>query len=113
STEALELKEVPKNLIVIGGGVIGLELGSVYARLGAKVSVIEYANSIISTMDAGLGKELQRTLKKELGMEFFVGDKAKNANTKMKKMNVKGENKKVKEVTLESYYFIVTVRRCD
>ena len=62
STEALSLKEIPKELIVIGGGVIGLELGSVYARLGSKVSVIEYAPSIIATMDAGLGKELQRVL---------------------------------------------------
>src|SRR5690606_704425 len=64
STEALTLKEVPNHLIVIGGGVIGLELGSVYARLGAKVSVIEYEKSILATMDGGLGKELQRVLKK-------------------------------------------------
>src|SRR5690606_6548696 len=70
STEALTLKEVPNHLIIIGGGVIGLELGSVYARLGAKVSVVEYEKSIIPTMDGGLGKELQRVLKKSLGMEF-------------------------------------------
>ena len=62
STEALYLKEVPKHLLVIGGGVIGLELGSVYARLGAKVSVIEYLPSIIPTMDAELGKNLQKSL---------------------------------------------------
>lgn len=111
STEALELKEVPKNLIVIGGGVIGLELGSVYARLGAKVSVIEYANSIISTMDAGLGKELQRTLKKELGMEFFVGHKVKNASTKGEKVTVTAEDKKGKDVTFEGDYCIVSVGR--
>ena len=72
STEALNLKEVPKHLIVIGGGVIGLELGSVYARLGAKVSVVEFMNSLIGTMDGGLGKELQRVLKKTLGMEFYL-----------------------------------------
>ena len=69
STEALELKEVPKHLIVIGGGVIGLELGSVYARLGAKVTVVEFSSSIISTMDAGLGKELQKVLSK-VNFEF-------------------------------------------
>merc|ERR1712173_556370 len=51
STEALKLKEVPKHLIVIGGGVIGLELGSVYKRLGANVSVVEYAPTITPTMD--------------------------------------------------------------
>ena len=63
STEALELKEVPKHMIIIGGGVIGLELGSVYARLGAKVQVVEYLDGIIPTMDRALGKELQRIMK--------------------------------------------------
>ena len=64
STEALKMKEIPKHLIVIGGGVIGMELGSVYGRLGAKVSVVEYMDSIIPTMDKSLGKELQKSLKK-------------------------------------------------
>src|SRR3982751_1950098 len=69
STEALELTEVPKHMIIIGGGVIGLELGSVYARLGAKISVVEFTGGLISTMDSGLGRELQKSLKK-LGFEF-------------------------------------------
>lgn len=69
STEALSLKEVPKNLIVIGGGVIGLELGSVYARLGSKVTVVEYMDSLIATMDKDCGKTLQRSLKK-IGIDF-------------------------------------------
>ena len=60
STEALTLTEIPKHLVLIGGGVIGLELGSVYARLGSKVSVIEFMDSIIPTMDKGLGRELLR-----------------------------------------------------
>jgi dihydrolipoamide dehydrogenase len=60
STEALNLPEVPKHLIIIGGGVIGLELGSVYARLGAKVSVVEYTEGLIPSMDKSLGKELQK-----------------------------------------------------
>src|ERR1700755_3706898 len=72
STEALTLTEVPKHLILIGGGVIGLELGSVYKRLGAKVSVIEYLDSIIPTMDRGLGKELQRGLSKQ-GVGVYTG----------------------------------------
>ena len=60
STEALELKELPKKMLVIGGGVIGLELGSVYARLGTEVEVIEYMDRIIPTMDATMSKELTK-----------------------------------------------------
>lgn len=111
STEALNLQEVPKHLIVIGGGVIGLELGSVYARLGAKVSVVEFAKSIIGTMDAGLGKELQRVLKKNLGMEFFLGHKVTGATAKGKKVTVTAENQKGETVSLEGDYCIVAVGR--
>ncbi|MCT1526246.1 MULTISPECIES: dihydrolipoyl dehydrogenase [Sphingobacterium] len=111
STEALNLTEVPKHLIVIGGGVIGLELGSVYARLGAKVSVVEYAKSIIATMDGGLGKELQRVLKKNLGMEFFMSHKVTGAVAKGKKVTVTAEDSKGQEVVLEGDYCIVAVGR--
>ncbi len=111
STEALNLQEVPKHLIVIGGGVIGLELGSVYARLGAKVSVVEFAKSIISTMDGGLGKELQRVLKKNLGMEFFLGHKVTGATAKGKKVTVTAEDPKGQAVELEGDYCIVSVGR--
>ena len=69
STEALNLKEIPKHLIVIGGGVIGLELGSVYKRLGSDVTVVEFMDKIIPTMDGSLSKELQKVLKKQ-GMKF-------------------------------------------
>ena len=71
STEALKLKEIPKHLVVIGGGVIGLELGQVYRRLGAEVSVIEYADRITPIMDAGLSKELMKVMKKQ-GVKFFL-----------------------------------------
>jgi dihydrolipoamide dehydrogenase len=71
STEALNLKEVPKKMVVIGGGVIGLELGSVFARLGTEVEVIEFADRIISTMDSDCSKELQRALK-DLGFKFHL-----------------------------------------
>jgi len=111
STEALNLTEIPKHLIVIGGGVIGLELGSVYARLGAKVSVIEYAKSIISTMDGGLGKELQRVLKKSLGMEFFLGHKVTGATAKGKTVTVTAEDAKGQAVSFEGDYCIVSVGR--
>jgi dihydrolipoamide dehydrogenase len=111
STEALNLTEVPKHLIVIGGGVIGLELGSVYARLGAKVSVVEYAKSIISTMDGGLGKELQRVLKKSLGMEFYLGHQVTGATNKGKSVEVQAKNAKGEDVVLEGDYCIVAVGR--
>ena len=111
STEALNLQEVPKHLIVIGGGVIGLELGSVYARLGAKVSVVEYGKSIIGTMDGGLGKELQRVLKKNLGMEFFLGHKVTGATTKGQKVTVTAEDPKGENISLEGDYCIVAVGR--
>ena len=66
STEALKLKEIPKHLIIIGGGVIGLELGQVYKRLGAEVTVIEYLDRIIPNMDQSLSKELNKVLKLSL-----------------------------------------------
>ncbi|MCO4818921.1 MAG: dihydrolipoyl dehydrogenase [Bacteroidetes bacterium] len=109
STEALSLKEIPKHLIVIGGGVIGMELGSVYKRLGAEVSVVEYAPSIIPTMDAGLGKELARVMKKEK-MKFYLGHKVTSVTSKGKVVTVKAEGKKG-EVALEGDYCLVSVGR--
>ncbi len=109
STEALELKEIPKHLIVIGGGVIGLELGSVYHRLGAEVSVVEYAPSIIASMDASLGKEMGRVMKKQ-GMKLHLGHKVTSVTTKGKTVTVTAEGKKG-EVTLEGDYCLVAVGR--
>jgi dihydrolipoamide dehydrogenase len=110
STEALELKEVPNHLIIIGGGVIGLELGSVYARLGAKVSVIEYTGGIISTMDSTMGKELQKVLKK-LGFEFYFKHKVQSAKTKGKEVTVVAENNKGEKVEFKGDYCLVSVGR--
>ena len=105
STEALTLTEIPKHLVVIGGGVIGLELGSVYHRLGAEVSVVEYADSVISTMDAGLGKEMGRILKKQ-GMNLYLGHKVTSVTTKGKVVTVKAEGKKG-DIALEADYCLV------
>ncbi len=110
STEMLELKEVPKHLIIIGGGVIGLELGSVYARLGAKVSVIEFTSGIISAMDAALGKDLQRSLRK-LGFEFYFNHKVTGAKTKGKEVMVTAENSKGQSIELTGDYCLVSVGR--
>lgn len=111
STEALSLTEVPKNMIIIGGGVIGLELGSVYARLGAKVQVIEYMDSIIPTMDRGLGKELMRILKKSLKFEFFMSHKVTGATNEGEVVKVTAENPKGETVTFEGDYVLVSVGR--
>lgn len=111
STEALELQEIPKHLIVIGGGVIGLELGSVYARIGAKVSVVEFMDRLIPTMDAGLGKELQRVLKKDLKMEFFMKHKVESVVSKGKEVTVTADNGKGEKVEIKGDYVLMAVGR--
>lgn len=111
STEALELKEIPKHLIVIGGGVIGMELGSVYARLGSKVSVVEFLDSLIPTMDGTLGKELQKVTKK-LGMEFYLGHKVTAVTNKGKEVVLQAEPKNGgSAISLTGDYCLVSVGR--
>ncbi len=111
STEALEMTEVPKHLIVIGGGVIGLELGSVYARLGSQVSVVEFMDRLIPGMDAGLGKELQRVLKKDLKIEFFMKHKVESVVSKGKEVIVTADNGKGEKVELKGDYVLMSVGR--
>jgi len=110
STEALVMKEIPKNLIVVGGGVIGMELGSVYARLGSKVSVVEFLDSIIPTMDGTMGKELQKSLKK-LGMEFYLGHKVTALQNTGKEVVLKAEDKSGKPLELKGDYCLVSIGR--
>ena len=110
STEALNLKEIPKHLVVIGGGVIGLELGSVYARLGAKVSVVEFMDSIIPTMDRTMGKELQKSLKK-IGFEFYLKHKVTSVENKGKEVTVKADNGKGEIVEISGDYVLVSIGR--
>ncbi|MEQ8531061.1 MAG: dihydrolipoyl dehydrogenase, partial [Imperialibacter sp.] len=110
STEALELTEVPKQMIVIGGGVIGMELGSVYARLGAKVSVVEFLDSIIPTMDSTMGKELQKSLK-GLGMEFYLSHKVTAVEAKGKEVTITAETPKGEKVDIKGDYCLVSIGR--
>lgn len=110
STEALELDEVPKKMIVIGGGVIGLELGSVYARLGTEVEVIEYMDRIIPTMDSTMSKELSKSLKK-LGIKLHMSHKVKEVKKSKNSVTVKADNKKGEEVSFEADYCLVSVGR--
>ncbi|OSY87209.1 dihydrolipoamide dehydrogenase [Tenacibaculum holothuriorum] len=110
STEALKLKEVPKHLLVIGGGVIGLELGSVYKRLGADVTVIEYAPTITPAMDKDVSKELTKVLKKQ-GMKFNVSHGVTSVERNGDEVVVKATNKKGEEVTFTGDYCLVSVGR--
>ena len=110
STEALNLKEIPKHLIVIGGGVIGLELGSVYKRLGSQVSVIEYMPKIIPDMDDMLAKELQKSLKKQ-GMKFYTGHKVTAVKTSANEVTVTVDDKKGNPVKFKGDYCLVSVGR--
>jgi len=110
STEALKLKEIPKHMIVIGGGVIGLELGQVYKRLGAEVSVVEYMDRIIPTMDAGLSKELMKTMKKQK-VKFHLSHKVKSVERKGNEVIVKADDKKGQEVVFKGDYCLVSVGR--
>jgi dihydrolipoamide dehydrogenase len=111
STEALELKEVPKHMIVIGGGVIGMELGSVYARIGSKVTVVEFLDKLIPTMDLTMGKELQKATKK-LGMEFYLGHKVTAVENKGKEVVVKAEPKNGgAAIELKGDYCLVSIGR--
>lgn len=110
STEALKLTEIPKHLIIIGGGVIGLELGQVYKRLGAEVTVIEYMDRIIPTMDKSLSKELNKVLKKQkfkINTSHKVTSVTRDADTIL----VKAENKKGEVVSFEGDYCLVSVGR--
>jgi len=96
STGALSLEEVPKNLVVIGGGYIGLEMGSVWARLGSKVTVIEYLDHITPGMDREISKEFQKILTKQ-GIKFKLNNKVTAVKNLKDKLIVEFTNNKTKE----------------
>jgi dihydrolipoamide dehydrogenase len=110
STEALTLQELPKSMIVIGAGVIACELGSVYARLGTKVTMIEYLDGLIPSMDKEMGKELQKSLRK-MTMEFHFSHKVTSVTNKGESVEVKAEGKDGKENVFEAEYCLVAIGR--
>ena len=110
STEALVLREVPKHLVIIGGGIVGLELGQVYNRLGAQVSIIEFQDQIISSMDIDLGKELTKVFKRS-GIKFYLSHKVKNVESKNNIVAIQAENKTGSLVDFEADYCLVSVGR--
>ncbi|WP_150451624.1 dihydrolipoyl dehydrogenase [Arenibacter lacus] len=110
STEALKLKEIPKHLVIIGGGAIGLELGQVYKRLGADVTVVEFMDRIIPGMDAALSKELTKVMRKQK-VKFLVSHKVKSVENNGNEVVIKADDKKGAEVELKGDYCLVAVGR--
>ena len=110
STGALDLKEIPEHLIIIGGGVIGLELGQVYKRLGSEVSVIEYADRITPVMDSALSRELTKVMKRQK-IKFYLSHHVNNVERKGNTVNVTAVDKKGEEVNFEGDYCLVSVGR--
>lgn len=110
STEALNLKEIPKHLLVIGGGAIGLELGSVYKRLGAEVTVIEFSDNLIPTMDGGISKELLKVLKKQ-GMKFSLSTQVTQVEREGDQVLVHAVENNGKKIIFEGDYCLIAVGR--
>ena len=111
STEALNIDKVPKRLVVIGGGVIGLELGSVFARLGTEVEVVEYADRIIAGMDRDCSKELMRALKK-LGVKFHLKHGVTTVKATSRSVTVSVQKRDSEETfDLKADYCLVAIGR--
>ncbi|MCO6461319.1 MAG: dihydrolipoyl dehydrogenase [Saprospiraceae bacterium] len=111
STEALSLGEIPKSMVVIGAGVIGLELGSVFARLGTKIDVVEFSDKAIGTMDHDCGKELQKVLKKE-GFTFHLNHAVTSVKATKSKVSVEFKANESEEVKkLEADYCLIAIGR--
>lgn len=112
STEALSLKEVPGSVVIIGAGVIGLEMGSIWARLGAQVTVVEYADAVLATMDADLGKEMKKVLKKQLKFDFRLGHMVDTVESDGKGVKVKATSRKKGEaVEIDADYCLIAIGR--
>ncbi|NCD70114.1 dihydrolipoyl dehydrogenase [Mucilaginibacter sp. R11] len=110
STESLSLPAQPKSMIIIGGGVIGVELASVYARIGTDVTIIEYTDSLIPTMDRELGKALYKTLSK-LNIKMLLSSKVQSAANLGESSSVKFLDKDGKEQEITADYVLVAVGR--
>ena len=111
STGALSLNKVPKKLLVIGGGYIGLEMGSVWSRLGAEVTVIEYLDCITPGMDREISQEFQKILNKQ-GIKFKLNSKVSSVKNKNNSVSVTfSDNKTSKSETIEADKVLVSVGR--
>ncbi len=111
STDALSLKEIPGTLVVIGGGVIGLELGSVYAALGAEVTVVEMMKNVLPGVPKTAAKLVQRSMKKNLGVRFMTGSKVTGAEADDSGITLTVEDAKGRAETVRSDAVLVAVGR--
>lgn len=111
STEALNIDEVPKNMVLVGGGVIGLELGSVFARLGTNVEVVEFMDRVLPTMDKDCGKELMRAMKK-MGVKFHLKHKVTDVKVNKKSVTVTVQKRDAEETfKINADYCLVAIGR--
>jgi len=110
STGALSLKEVPKKMLVIGGGYIGLEMGSVWSRLGSNIEVIEFLDHITPGMDSEISKEFLKILQKQ-GIKFHLETKVENITKKTDSILVKTSNKEGKKIDFECDVVLIAVGR--
>jgi dihydrolipoamide dehydrogenase len=110
STEALSLPDKPSSMIIIGGGVIGVEMASIYSRIGTSVTILEYADSLIPTMDRELGKELQKTMNKN-GVQILTGQKVQSAVNRGDSVTVTYLDQKNEQQELHADYCLVAVGR--
>ena len=111
STEALNITEIPKKMVIIGAGVIGLELGSVFARIGTEIEVIEFQDKILGSMDKDVSKELRRSLKK-LGIKFHLGHAVTEVKSTAKTVTVQFKKKDTEEVlSAKADYCLIAIGR--
>ena len=110
STGAISLKSVPKKMVVIGGGYIGLEMGSVWSRLGSEVHVIEFLDHITPGMDSEISKEFLKILQKQ-GIRFHLKSKVESIKKTPKVITVKTSNKEGKKIDIESDVVLVAIGR--
>lgn len=111
STEALELTKLPKHMVVIGGGIIGVEMASVFGRLGTNITVLEYADRLIPGMDGEMGKELNKVLKRELDYEAHFKHKVTGTKVSRGKVTVTAENAKGESVDFKGDLCLMAVGR--
>ena len=110
STGALSLKSVPKKMVVIGGGYIGLEMGSVWSRLGSKIEVVEFLDHITPGMDGEISKELLKILQKQ-GIKFHLESNVKSIKKGTKGIIINTSNKEGKKIDIECDVALVAVGR--
>ena len=110
STHALSFKTIPKHLIVIGGGVIGVEIGSIYARLGSRITIVEFTESLIPSMDREIAKGLQGSLR-QLGMEFHLHTQVTRIEKADRQVTVFAKDRDKKEIKIKGECALMAVGR--